>query len=490
MSDTRKILIIDDQVGVPNSPSYCTFMDNYGALDYTFVFSAAMEGPDHYTVQSALGAIEHHSDAALVILDIKFGAESDRLGVDILSEAVSRYSTIPFLMMTSLEDEPTTVVKCMRLGARDYIIKGAPPKDLKTTIDKYARNVTESHLILGRSPKIVDLQALIEKVALHPSISVLIIGERGTGKELVARSIHYLGKRRNAPFVAANCAAFSKELLAAELFGAEKGAYTGANQRKYGYIELANGGTLFLDEIGEAPWEVQTSLLRVLETRRFRRLGVSDKEISVDFQLLCATNADLPRLIDEGTFRADLYDRISGFEIQTPSLRDCRDDIELLAHHWLREIQGSLGGTSYHVDGFAADVMEHLKAYPWPGNVRELRNVVEGAMIRAQEPLIQLKDLPATVSSQSKIKDNGICIPPEGMNLNAKLADLELQYLSMAYQMTGHNKARTMQLYYTGYPANYFDRIVYNAVQRAPEVLDNFPEFRDLYKKEEARRHR
>ncbi len=490
MPESRKILVIDDQIGVINSPSYQTFMDNYGDLDYEFVFASAMEGPNYFTLSSALGAIERHSDAALVVLDIKFGSESDRLGVDILSTAVSQYPTMPFIMMTSLEDEPTTVVKCMRLGARDYIIKGATPEDLAKIIEKYARRVTESHLILGSSPKIRDLQSLIVKVAQHSSISVLVVGERGTGKELVTRSIHYLGRRRNAPFVAANCAAFSKDLLAAELFGAEKGAYTGANQRKYGYIELANGGTLFLDEIGEAPLEVQSSLLRVLETKRFRRLGVSDKEITVDFQLLCATNADLPKLIDEGKFRPDLYDRIKGFEIQTPPLRDCEEDIELLAHHWLREIQESLGGISYHLEGFTPEVIERFRAYHWPGNVRELRNVVEAAMIRAHGPLIDLEDLPPSFSGQPVMRDNGIVLPPEGTNLNEKLAELELQYLSSAYETADHNKARTMQLFYTGSPTNYFDRIVYNAVQRAPDVLAKFPEFQESYDKEEARRRK
>ena len=491
MTDIPKILVIDDQIGREDGPGRQNFVDSYGDLDYEMVFSTAEETPGKYSVAGALAAIEEHSDAALIILDIKFGRETDRLGVDILRETVIRYPDIPVVMMTSLEAEPATVVKCMRLGARDYVTKGITPEDLAGAIEKHARRVTQSHLILGDSAPFQDLRALIGRAAQNGRISVLILGERGTGKELVARSIHFLGPRRNAPFVAVNCAGLPKDILSAELFGAEKGAFTGAHQTKYGYLELANGGVLFLDEVGAAPLEVQTSLLRVLETRRFRRLGVSTDEIEVDFQLVCATNGNLADLVAQGKFRADLYDRIRGVEICTPALRQCRQDIPLLGEHWLHEILEATGGTSYHVEGFTPEAVSRLMEYDWPGNVRELKNVIEGAMIRADGPRIELDDLPAEVARDLAAADNAaVSLPADGADIDALMAAQELEHLRSAFLKAGRNKARTMRLYYPNRPANYFDRIVYDAVKRAPDVLPQFPELRDAFEKERRRRER
>lgn len=487
MSEAHKILVIDDQLGLRGSRSHDSFVDKYSGLGYEFVFSTAEEGTGNYTVGGAMAAIELHSDAALVILDIKFGSESDRLGIDILNELELRYPLIPVVMMSSLDTEPAAVVKCMRLGARDYISKSPTPDDLSKVIENNARRVTESHPILGNSRKIKELRSLIERVAQNASVSVLIAGERGTGKELVARNIHYLGRRRSAPFIAVNCAAFPHELLAVELFGAERGAYTGAHKTKYGYIELANGGVLFLDEIGEMPLDVQANLLRVLETRAFRRVGVSTSEINVDFQLICATNADLKSMVQQGKFRADLYDRVKALEIRTPPLRECLEDIELLAAHALREIREAPGGTSYHVQDFDRDVIERFKSYGWPGNVREFRNAIESAMIRATSATIRAKDLPSEISDRATPTD-GFEVPNEGLDLNLKLAEIELRYLMSAYKSAGENKARTMQLFYPGTPANYFDRMIYEAVQRAPSVLLKFPGFQSFYEKEKARR--
>lgn len=488
MPEARKILVIDDQLGLQGSPSHASFLDKYGYLGYEFVFSTAEEGSGNYAVAGAMAAIELHSDAALVILDIKFGPESDRLGVDILNELDLRYPLIPVVMMSSLDTEPATVVKCMRLGARDYISKSPTPSDLASVIEKHARRVTESHPILGESSKIKELRALIDRVAQNAAVSVMVTGERGTGKELVARNIHYLGRRRSAPFIAVNCAAFPPDLLAVELFGAEKGAYTGAHKTKYGYIELANAGVLFLDEIGEMPVTVQANLLRVLETRAFRRVGVSSIEITVDFQLICATNADLPKMVEQGKFRADLYDRVKALEIHTPPLRECLEDIDLLAAHTLRDIREGPGGTSYHLEGFEPTVIERFKSYSWPGNVREFRNAIESAMIRATGNSIRLQDLPSEISGTSAMPTGEFVLPPEGADLNLKIAEIELSYLQSAFKSTGENKARTMQLYYPGTPANYFDRLIYEAIQRAPAALDRFPDFKNFYEKEKARR--
>jgi len=400
-SGLKKILVIDDQIGVKDSPSYKNFMDNYGHLDYEFAFTTAEEISGQYSVSSALAAIESQSDAALVILDIKFGLESDRLGIDILSEAVFRYPKIPFIMMTSLERESAIVVKCLRLGAKDYITKGATPEEFAEMSAKYARRVTESFPIVGNSKKIRELSQVISKTAENSSIPVLICGERGTGKELVARTIHYLGPRRYAPFIAANCTAFPDHLLAAELFGAEKGAYPGADRTKFGCFEIANGGVFFLDQIGEMAMPVQEALLRVLETKRSHRMGASNEYLPVDFQLICATNRDLNELVKQGKFRTDLYDRIREIEINTPPLRECTEDLEILAHHCLREVCIAEGGTSYHLKGFTPQVLDQFRKYQWPGNVRELKNVIESAMIRSSGAMIDVTDLPMEVASLS-----------------------------------------------------------------------------------------
>jgi DNA-binding NtrC family response regulator len=399
-SELKKILVIDDQIGVKESHSYKNFMDNYKHLDYEFSFATAEEISGHYSVSSALAAIESESDVALVILDIRFGPDTPRLGIDILSEAVPRHPKIPFIMMTSLERESTIVVKCLRLGAKDYITKGATPEAFAETVEKYARPVTESFPILGNSKKFKEFRQIIGKAAEDSSISILISGERGTGKELVARAIHYLGSRRHAPFIPVNCAAFADHLLAAELFGAEKGTLAGINRTKFGYFEIANGGVFFLEEISEMSSTVQETLLQVLETKRFRRLGASKEDLPVDFQLICATKGDLNEIVKQGKFRADLYDRIKEIEIHTPPLRECTEDIEILAHYWLNEICRAEGGTSYYLKGFTPEVLEHFRKYHWPGNVRDLKNVIENAMIRSTGVMIDVEDLPSEVVRQ------------------------------------------------------------------------------------------
>jgi len=488
MSDKKKILVIDDQIGDPDSPSRDAFLDNCEELEYQFVLTTSMDESGEYTADAGVEAVREHLDVSLVLLDIKFGSESDRLGVDILRGIRSNYPNVPVVMMTSLDSEPSTVVGCIRQGAKDYITKGLGPRDLHDVIERYALDVTASHLILGSSKKFAELRRDIEKVADNATVSVLILGERGTGKELVARSIHRLGPRHQGPFVAVNCAGLPRDLFAAELFGAEKGAYTGAHQRKYGYLELANGGVLFLDEIADMPMELQASLLRVIETRAFRRVGVSQDEIPVDFQLICATNADLATLVRNGTFRADLYDRIGTFKMHTPSLRECPEEIEPLAMHWLALAKESMGGASYHTSNFSAKAMEVLKAHSWPGNVRELRNIVESAMIRSERGTIEVDDLPLEITASSSGPMNHTPLKTEGEDLNRKLAEIELSYLAAAYEAAGRNKAETMRRFFPQQPLNYFDRFVFDAAKRAPEALEQFPVLRKMHDNERRRR--
>jgi formate hydrogenlyase transcriptional activator len=233
--------------------------------------------------------------------------------------------------------------------------------------------------IVGSSRPVRAVLRQVEKAAPSDS-TVLILGETGTGKELIARALHRRSKRANRPFIRVNCAAIPQSLIASELFGHEKGAFTGALQRRVGRFEAANGGTLFLDEIGDLPMETQIALLRVLQEKEFERVG-SNHPISVDVRVIAATNRDLPVAVAAGTFRQDLFYRLNVFPIELPSLRDRAEDIPLLAEYFVGRFARECGKTIRHID---ERTVEQLKCYPWPGNIRELQNVVERAVILSE----------------------------------------------------------------------------------------------------------
>jgi len=244
-------------------------------------------------------------------------------------------------------------------------------------------------LILGEGAAGADLKRLIETAAPQ-DVTILVTGETGTGKEMVARAIHRFSARRDAPFVPVNCAALPRDTIEAELFGAEKGAYTGAVERRIGRFELASKGTLFLDELGELPLDVQVKLLRTLQERTIVRLG-SNEPRPTDFRLVCATNVDLEAAVGAGTFRQDLYYRINVFRIHLQPLRDRPEDIELLGRHFLALFAARFGRT---VTGFSREAESLLRSHPWPGNIRELRNAVERAVLVETSPQIRVSSLP------------------------------------------------------------------------------------------------
>ena len=260
--------------------------------------------------------------------------------------------------------------------------------------------------IIGDSSRMRRVLEMISTVA-GTDANVVIRGESGTGKELIARAIHSQSERRFFPIVAVNCGSIPETLLESELFGHEKGAFTGAQYRRKGKIELAHGGTLFLDEIGDIPTKMQVDLLRVLETRRFHRLG-GNQEITSDFRLVCATNRDLEALIEEGSFREDLYYRINVFVIDLPPLRDRPEDIPALTRHFIEKYAHAMGKPTKDV---SPEVEALLVSYSWPGNVRELENAVERAMVVGREPSIQPDDLPLPLARSEA--------EPEGSSLAA-----------------------------------------------------------------------
>jgi DNA-binding NtrC family response regulator len=265
--------------------------------------------------------------------------------------------------------------------------------------------------------------------------TVLIEGESGTGKELVAHALHQLSPRRHGPFVAVHCAALARDLLESELFGHEKGSFTGAAERRAGRFEMADGGTLFLDEIGEIDPSVQVKILRVLEERRFERVG-GQEAVDVDVRLVTATNRDLKKMVEEGSFREDLYYRLKVVVVSLPPLRDRPGDVALLVGHFLDHFNTENAKT---IRGLTPDALEALTAYPWPGNVRELRNVVEQMVVLARGDRLTLRNVPAEVREGAEPR------PSARPASDLSLEDAERQLIVRALKAHGGNRTRAAE---------------------------------------------
>src|SRR5438067_5548789 len=292
------------------------------------------------------------------------------------------------------ETEPDAKGLARRLGLTGYLEKPADPAEVAATVRRLIerRKLQQRTGIIGESPAIQEVLVKIEQMA-PVSATVLVEGESGTGKELVARAIHDLSHRRAKPFIAVNCAAIPETLLESELFGHEKGAFTGAAERRLGRFELADGGTIFLDEVGEMPPATQVKVLRVLEEREFMRVG-GTSPISVDVRVVAATNQPLRELVEEGKFRSDLFYRLNVLRIYLPPLRERRDDIPILVRRFIQDYSKQHDRT-FH--GISAEAMQLLIEYPWPGNVRELRNLIESMVALAPGHEIQPSDLPLQI---------------------------------------------------------------------------------------------
>jgi len=341
-------------------------------------------------------------------------------------------------------------VAAIREGAYDFIEKPLDAARLKVVIERalekketlrevqsLRRRIKQlgSNDFIGQSTGMRRVFELIEKVA--PSrASVAISGESGTGKEVVARSIHNLSPRRDKSFIAINCASIPATLMESEIFGHERGAFTGADQRRPGVFELAHGGTLFLDEVGEIPVELQAKLLRVLEEGKLRRLG-GKVELEVDVRVLCATNRDLKQEIKNQRFREDLFFRLNVFQVGLPPLRDRKEDIPMLAQHFIDKFNAESGK---RVSGASPEALEVLKAYEWPGNIRELRNCVERAVILCDGELIQKDQLPPDMAGKGP--ERQAFKVPYGLTLDT----VEKEYILGSLQRNGGNKARTAEI--------------------------------------------
>lgn len=337
----------------------------------------------------------------LILLDIMLPGMN---GIDILKKVRQYDENLPVIIL-SAQGSIEVAVEALKYGAFDYFpkpidtqrlepaIKNAVKSyDLTKEIENLRENVKKEYSfdnIISADGKMQDVFKLVSKI-LNNDITVLIHGESGTGKELVARAIHYNGKRKNNPFIVVNCASIPRELLESELFGHERGSFTGAHQRKLGKFEIANGGTLFLDEVGELEMLLQAKLLRVIQEREFERVGGTEL-IRTDVRILSATNRDLKKAVEEKNFREDLFYRLNSFPINIPPLRQRRGDILVLAQYFLDTFNKKLGKS---IKGFSKKAIKLIYEYNWPGNIREMENTIERCMIIAEKDIIDIDDLP------------------------------------------------------------------------------------------------
>jgi len=423
-----RVLIVDDEI---NFSSVVSEELTHGG----FYVEQASDGKD------ALKLLQQ-GEYDVVLLDINMPHLS---GIDVLKKFQRDDLPPEFIMITGYASVQTAI-EAMKLGAYDYITKPYRIEKLKTLIEKAwdKRRIRRENIILRtklkeddmvidtKSPLLLEILEAARKVALT-NAPVLISGESGTGKELMARFIHNSSQRANGPFIAFNSGAIPDSILESELFGYEKGAFTGAQTNKPGYFELADRGTLFLDEIGDISPSMQAKLLRSIETNRFFKVG-GIKEIEVDIRVVAATNKDLKKEAEAGRFRHDLYYRLAAMNIHLPPLRERKGDIPLLVEGFLESKRDRK-----KVDG---EVMKRLMAYPWPGNVRELRNVIQRAVILCKGQAITIKDLPLELQNPSQTwwdeKISSSSLPP--------LKILEKEHIKVVMQQVGGHKGKASRI--------------------------------------------
>jgi two-component system, NtrC family, response regulator PilR len=433
------LLIVDDELGMRQFLTHLLQREGH-------VVRVAENGRD------ALAQLQQQAPD-LIISDIRM---PDMSGVDLLRAAKELLPEVEMIMMTAFANVDTAR-EAFLLGAYDFVQKPFDNDLLKETVTRALEKislVTENKAlikgqrslgklsnIIGRSKRMQDLFQMIETVAQVPS-TVLVTGESGTGKELVARAIHDLSPRAEKPFVSVNCGAFTETLLESELFGYVKGSFTGANANRKGLFEAANSGTIFLDEIGEMSPAMQVKLLRVLQERKVRPVGATDETI-VDTRVIAATNRDLASMVTTGTFREDLYYRISVIPIELPPLRERAEDISELANHFVQKFCAP-AGRSLTISEHA---MRLLERYSWPGNVRELEHTIERAVALERTNSIEPERLPEKISNYNPYRvAEAMEFPEEGINLTAHLDQLEKTYVLEALRRTAGNQTNAAEL--------------------------------------------
>jgi len=429
------ILIVDDEAVVRHSLS-----DWLRDQDYEVV--TARNG------EEALKKLKK-KDFNVAVIDLKM---PDIDGIELLKHIRKINPNTDAVIMTAYATVDSAV-KAMKEGAQDYVMKPFSPEELDLIIKRILerQSILQENIILkqelkgrfsfanliGKSHQMQKIYSLIEKIALS-NATVLIQGESGTGKELVARAIHYASPRKDKPFVTTSCGALPETILESELFGYERGAFTGAVTRKLGRFELANGGTLFLDEIAEMSLKSQVDLLRVLEEKEIHRLG-GTKPIKIDVRIIAATNKNLEEEVKRGNFREDLYYRLQVIPLVLPPLRERKEDIPLLVRHFLGKFKDSEGEEKK----ISPEAMEALLRYNWPGNVRELENAIEQAVLLGRGNTIQLEHLPEKIYNRT---GQGIATPVDGFTFKDKVEAFERQLILEALRKSNGIKGSAAKL--------------------------------------------
>ncbi|MBC2713066.1 MAG: sigma-54-dependent Fis family transcriptional regulator [Desulfosarcina sp.] len=417
------------------------------------------EGFDVQTADSGEAAIDIVTtfQPQIVLLDLRLPGMD---GIQVLEIIRKHNDEVAVIMMTAYGDTRTTV-EAIKRGAFNFINKPFELEDVKQLVNQAIQNLNRNREfeylkyqqrrfyrfcdLVGESSQMQAVYGQIETLAHTDDVTILIRGESGTGKDLVASAIHFRSQRNKAPFMEINCASLPESLLESELFGYEKGAFTDAKQSKKGLFELSDGGTIFLDEIGEMPLPLQAKLLRFLEKKQFKPLG-SGKDLLVDARIIAATNRDLESAIKEGLFRGDLYYRLNVVPIYMPPLRERQDDIVLLADYFIDQFCKDMGKQPKQM---APEVIAVLRHHPWEGNVRELRNVVERAVIFSKGHTIGLDLMPPEITGRQPADED--CIQVEkiwqpGRSIEAAMSQVESHIIQDALKKCGDNKTRAAQM--------------------------------------------
>ncbi len=431
------ILIADDEVNLRNMLAILLEREGYQIVQ-------AVDGADALNK-----ATENVFD--LIISDMRMPGMG---GIELLRTLRAKGDQVPVIVVTAFSSTDEAV-EAMKLGAYDYITKPFKNDEIRLVVQKALerKKLQDENLqlkmqlgqrfsfssLIGQGAAMKKLVALLERVAPSQA-NILITGESGTGKEVVAKAIHHNSSRKDKPFVPINCGAIPENLLESELFGYEKGAFTGADKKKEGLFEAAHQGTLFLDEVGELPMGMQVKLLRVLQEREFRRVG-GTKDISLDIRLVAATNQNLSAMVAEGTFREDLYYRLNVISIELPPLRERLEDIPLLVDNFYKKMTGRQGFV------LGKPVLDVLYQYDWPGNIRELENLIERCVVLDAGEGITLDLLPDSVKTK---KEQGSCLQttdlPAGFDLERWLEQLERNAVCEALKRTGGVKKKAAVL--------------------------------------------
>ncbi|MCK6532899.1 MAG: sigma-54 dependent transcriptional regulator [Polyangiaceae bacterium] len=435
-----KVLIVDDEPSIRQMLQIALKREGYDVVSVAGC-RAAVE---------ALGTSQQPFPVVLTDLSMPDGS-----GFDVLAAAKRRAAATEVILITA-HSTVENAIAAMRGGAYDFVTKPFQPAEItalvQKALEKHDLTAENTRLrariertdveVLGRSPAMRAVLDLVDRIAATKT-TVLITGESGTGKERVARAIHDRSDRRSGPFLVVNCGALPEALMESELFGHEKGAFTGAQTRHRGLFREADRGTLMLDEVGELPASLQVKLLRVLQERSVRAVGAT-QETTIDVRVLAATNRDIEAEVARGAFRQDLYYRLNVIRVGLPPLRDRREDIPLMAERFLRRFSSEMGKD---VAGFSADALRALERYSYPGNVRELENVIERSVALAGARSIGLGDLPAEVAGAASAPAGEILtLPPEGANLDELLNEVERRLLLSAIDRTAGNRTAAAKL--------------------------------------------